>query len=69
MSECINCIHCIFYEECAPLKKLLDENNECFDFIYIYDILNTDDELDGEIVWKEMSYNKYTDNLWNYISD
>lgn len=59
------CNECIFENRCSTWEKLF-YNYEylCNYFIDIDCILY---ELDNQ--WHEMSWNKYTDNLFDYIED
>jgi hypothetical protein len=61
------CIICIFEKKCTQSKKLLQEFNICKRFVYD-EFYNDDciDELDG---WKEMSYNRYIDDGWEWLED
>jgi len=68
MKECSKCIYCFFKTECTPPQKIFQVNNDynsyqCFAGIGDF----FDDEIsDG---WKEMSYNRLVDNLWEYKED
>ena len=65
-------------EEDEEDKKQSKEECECFidinEFDNKLDNNNTNGEdiwqdMGGENTWKEMSWNKYTDNLFNYLED
>jgi hypothetical protein len=68
MKGCIRCEHCIYFEECTPFDQLIDndENNLCRNFIDINDCDTDDIGGEDKSIWKEMSYNRYLDNLFNY---
>ena len=72
MNRLCICNQCVFQELCTPWEKLLNNitNNQCDNFI---DINNFDqDELEEDedgYTWKEMSWNKYIDTLFDYVED
>ena len=81
MDERIHCTDCIYKYLCTPFEKLLytkdieeDEEEkqyqeECKCFIDINEFNNNYTNGNIEHVWQEMSWNKYTDNLFDYIED
>ena len=71
MYGCI-CNHCLFQDLCAPRQKLLNNNtiHNCNNFIDINNFYLEEIQESGvAYIWKEMSWNKYTDNLFNYVED
>jgi len=74
------CNQCVFRELCTPWEKLLDNSldNGCSNFtninnFYLDEIDDEDEDAwnrtDEENIWREMSWNKYVDKLYNYIED
>jgi hypothetical protein len=57
------CSQCIYSDKCTPSEKQLENiNMYCDNFIDIeFDCLSN-----GFAEWKEMSYNKYADNILDY---
>jgi len=82
-TNCIYEDLCTPFEKLLYICAIIDEEDECKCFINInefdnnYANGNTEyvfqeyiwQEMDGEPVWKEMSWNRYKDNLFNYIED
>ena len=73
MDEHLHCTNCIYKYLCTPFEKLLytrntEEDEECICFI---DINKFDNDTNGvtENIWQEMSWNKYKDNLFDYLED
>jgi len=52
------CVYFIGINEFDNINNNTNGNIEC-----------TWQEMDGETVWGEMSWNKYVDNLFNYLED
>ena len=68
------CNQCLFQELCTPCEKLLNNiaDDQCDNFIdinnfYLDELEEDEDECKDP--WKEMSWNKYIDTLYNYIED
>jgi hypothetical protein len=57
MKECKICIN---FDQCTPIERRMNINNNCEYFEDIY----SDNQADGG--WKEFSYKKYTDNGLDY---
>jgi hypothetical protein len=69
MSGCKRCNYCFFKTECTPSMKLFQLENNYNDyscFVGIGDFFDDEINSDG---WKEMSYNRYKDSLWEYKED
>ena len=83
--HCTNCIYknlCTPFEKLLYTENIKKEDEEeCICFIDINGFNNEDNnytngdiediwsEMGEEDTWKEMSWNKYKDNLFNYIED
>ena len=79
-----HCTNCIYKNLCTPFEKLLytenikeEDEEECACFIDINEFNNCTNgdiediwsEMGDKTVWREMSWNKYKDNLFDYIED
>ena len=82
--HCTNCIYktlCTPFEKLLYTEYIKEdeEKEECKCFIDINGFDNKNNnytngeyiwsEMDGETVWKEMSWYKYKDNLFDYVED
>lgn len=56
------CSDCSYSDDCAPYEKQLCENGLICDYFEFIDNYCLEDESE----WKEFSYNKYTETLWDY---
>ena len=82
-TDATHCTNCIYKNLCTPFEKLLYTNNikeedeECVCFIDINEFNNDTNGVTENIwwgisletSWKEMSWNKYKDNLFDYLED
>ena len=59
--ECDTCLHS---NRCTHFEQMSENyHNKCENYI------DSSPDIENEEIWNELSYNKYTDNLFDYVED
>ena len=69
MNKC-TCDQCIFIDLCSRWEQSLNNSdNLCNNFVDTDNYIDDLEEDEDGYIWAEMSWNKFCDNLFNYIED